>query len=304
MKVVVAGGSGWIGTALVRSLIADGHEVVILSRSTRGGRTSSPTRQVTWDGRSIGPWADELGGADAVVNLSGKSVADGRWNEQRKRELWTSRTESTATLVGAIERAKVRPPILVNASAVGYYGDRGDRVATEADPPGDDFLARLVVDWERTALEAERSGIRVCLMRTGIVFGRVGSVLDKLSLPFRFFVGGHIGSGQQWVSWVHIDDVVGLYRFAIERTDASGPINVTAPEPVTNKRLSQTLGAVLGRPSWMPVPGFAVRLAVGEIAEQILTGQRVMPSVAERLGYIFQHPTLVGALRSSLARAA
>jgi uncharacterized protein (TIGR01777 family) len=258
---------------------------------------------VVWDGRSIGEWAAELEDADAVINLSGQSIMSGRWNEERKRALLTSRTEPTAAIVGALKRARRRPRVLVNASAVGYYGDRGDEPVTESDPPGGDFLARLVVEWEQVAERASELGVRVCLMRIGIVLGPGGGALAQLALPFRFFLGGYIGSGKQWISWVHVDDVVGLFRFAIEREDASGPINVTAPEPATNRELAHALGSAMGRPSWLPVPSFALRVALGELADQILVGQRALPAAALRLGYAFRHPSLDLALRGALGAA-
>jgi len=261
-------------------------------------------RRVAWDGRFLGKWADEIDGADAVVNLAGESIANGRWNEARKRDIRTSRVDPTAALVAAIERANQRPPVLINASAVGYYGDRGDDILTETEPEGNDFLASLVVDWERAAMEALRLGVRVCVIRQGLVFGPGGGALQPLAIPFRFFIGGHVGSGDQWVSWIHIDDVVGLFRFAIERADASGPINGTAPEPVTNAQLARTLGSVLSRPSWVPVPSFALRIVLGELAEQILVSQRAVPAAAQDLGYEFKHPSLTQALRGALSAAA
>jgi uncharacterized protein len=304
MKVVVAGGTGWLGSALCRSMDADGHDVVVLSRTLgRGGEAHGP-RRVVWDGRSVGAWAAELEDADAVINLSGESVMDGRWSEERKRALVASRVEPTTAIVGAIKRAQNRPGVLVNASAVGYYGDKGDQPVTESDPPGNDFLARLVVEWEQAAMQAVVLGVRVCTMRIGIVLGPGGGALAQLALPFRFFLGGYVGSGKQWISWVHIDDVVGLFRFAVERADATGAINVTAPEPATNRQLAQTLGSVLGRPSWVPAPAFALRIVLGELAESLLVGQRVLPAAAQQLGYRFQHPALESALRGALRAAA
>ncbi|MBM2809985.1 MAG: hypothetical protein HW416_744 [Chloroflexi bacterium] len=300
MKVVVAGGSGWLGRALCAALVSEGADVVILSRSPSPHGIANGARAVQWDGRTLGLWADEIDGADAVVNLSGQAVASKRWTQRRKQELRDSRIEPTRALVGAIGQAQARPRVLVNASAVGYYGDRGDEPLTEISPPGNDFLARLVVDWEHEAIAAAELGIRTVLLRCGIVLGRDGGALRPLSIPFQAFLGGHVGSGRQWVSWVHMDDVVGLFRLAIEREDASGPINLTAPETVTNRELSRSLGRVLGRPSWLPVPAFVLRLTLGEMAEALLISQRVAPAVAEQLGYDFKYPLLETALRDAL----
>jgi len=303
VKIVIAGGTGWLGSALSQSLVRDGHDVVVLSRSTRDPLTSTFPRVVRWDGQTVGSWKGDLDGADAVVNLCGESIASGRWNLERKRRLLTSRTEPTRALVAAIAEVSRKPAVLLNASAVGYYGDRGDHLITEDDPSGTDFLARLVVEWESAAREAEALGVRVCLMRQGIVVGR-GGFIGHMAVPFRFFLGAYLGSGRQWVSWVHVDDVVGLFRLALERMDAVGPINVTSPEPVTNRELAQTLGAVLGRPVWFSIPGIMVHAAVGEIADQLLTGQRVVPAAARRLGYAFRAPQLGIALRQALCPAA
>ncbi len=295
MKVIVAGGSGWLGRALSSSLASDGHQVIVLSRQIRPG---AATRR--WDGRILGPWADEIDGANAIVNLSGESIGARRWGPPRKRVLLESRTQPTHALVAAIERAAHCPAVLVNQSAVGYYGDRGDEAISEADPPGADFLAQLVVQWETEARAAEALGVRVVLTRTGVVIGPGGGALAQMALPFRRFIGGPIGSGRQWFPWVHIDDVVGLLRWAIERPEASGPINVVAPEPVTLKTFADTLGRVLHRPSWLPVPRLPLRIALGEIADALMVSQRVVPQAAQRLGYRFHEPTLLSALQRAL----
>jgi len=301
VKIVVAGGTGFIGSAQCSSLVRDGHEVVILSRGT-----PSPAypRHMPWDGKSLGAWADEVASADAVVNLAGASIAARAWTAQRKRTLYSSRMEPTSALVRAIERADPRPPLLISASAVGYYGDTGDETVAENHPPGTDFLAGLVVEWEAAAQNAAELGTRVVLIRQGIVLGPGGGALPALALPFRLFMGGTIGSGKQWVSWVHIDDVVGLYRFAIDRPDVVGPINATAPVPVTNRELAAALGRALGRPSWLPVPAAPVRVVLGGLGDAILTGQRVIPAAAQRLGYAFREPELGRALRRALGSAA
>jgi len=299
VKIVVAGGTGWLGAALCRALATDGHAVVVLARSG-GSRPVAGERLVPWDGRGVGGWAEEIADADAVVNLSGAPIAPQRWTPARKRLLRSSRLEPTKALIAAMERAARRPKVLINTSAVGYYGDRGDELAAEDDPPGSDFLATLAADWEAAARPATELGVRVVLPRLGVVIGRGGEALRYLALPVRLFLGGHLGSGRQWVSWIHLDDVVGIYRLALEHGEVSGPLNVTAPQPVSNRDLAQALGRVLGRPIWAPVPGWAMRLVLGELADTLLFGQRAMPATLQRLGYAFHEPALLPALHHAL----
>ena len=252
MRIIVAGGRGWLGSALCRLLIDDGHDVVVLSRSRPTLSVKPGPRFVTWDGQTLAEWASEVDGADAIVNFSGESIAGARWTAKRKRLLRSSRIEPTAVLVDAIAAATDRPGVLVNASAVGYYGDRGEETVMEDTAPGTDFLARLVVDWEAAALRAVDLGTRTVVLRMGVVIGPGGGALDRLVMPFRWFVGGPIGFGNRWLPWIHIDDVVGLFRFALEREDVSGPINAVAPEPATYRDLAVAIGRALGRPSWCP----------------------------------------------------
>ncbi len=249
---------------------------------------------------SLGPWTAEVDGADAVVNLAGDSIAAQRWTPARKQVLRSSRIDLTRLLVTAITNAERRPAVLVNASAVGYYGDRGDAPLNEADPPGEGFLARLVVDWERAAREAPTRSVQ---LRFGVVVGPRSEAVARMALPFRFFVGGPIGSGRQWLPWVHRDDAVGFIQTALADTDVEGPINVTAPETVRNRDFARTLGRVLRRPSWMPVPALALRIAVGELADALLASQRVLPTRASALGYAFRYPTLMPALADSVRGA-
>ena len=297
MKIVVAGGSGWIGAALSRSLAADGHEIVTLARSLGQNPTG---RTVLWDGRSLGPWTSELSGTDAVVNLSGESIASGRWTDERKAGLVRSRIEPTSVLVEAMAEANPRPTVLVNASAVAYYGDRGDEPLTESGGPGIDFLAQLVAEWEAATWIASDVGMRVVVMRNAVVLGPGGGALPQLALPFRLFLGGPIGRGRQWFPWVHLDDVVGLFRRAIVDPVIEGPINVAAPEPVRMNDFAITLGQVLGRPSWLPMPQLLLRVALGELADYLVTSQRIVPEKAIRLGYDFKEPRLTHALERAL----
>ena len=301
MKVVLAGASGFLGQPLVRSLSADGHDVVLLTRGSKG--PGPGVRTVTWnpDG-TAGAWAEALDGADAVVNLAGESIAEGRWTPARKAALTESRLLSTRSLVAAITLAKTQPPVLVSSSAVGYYGPHGDEPVTETDGASDDFLGRLSLEWERAAQAAESGGTRVVLVRTGLVLERDGGALKAMLPPFRFCVGGPLGSGSQYWPWIHRADWVALMRFLLLHPNVQGPVNLTAPVPVTNEEFSRTLARVLGRPCLFRAPAFVLRLAMGEMADALLlTGQRVVPARAQELGFRFTYETLEPALRAILS---
>jgi uncharacterized protein (TIGR01777 family) len=237
---------------------------------------------------------------DAVVNLAGESIADGRWTDARKRAIRESRVEATRALVAAMRTASPRPRVLVSGSAIGFYGDTGDAEVDESTPAGTGFLADVCRAWEAEATKAEPLDIRVVRARFGIILGPDGGALARMLLPFRAFVGGPIGSGRQWMSWVQRDDAIGLVRTAIENEALSGPLDVTAPAPVRNADFARTLGHVLERPAVVPTPAFALRLALGEMASMLLTGQRVLPAAALAAGYAFRHPELEGALRASI----
>lgn len=298
MKIVLAGATGFLGRPLTEALAADGHELVGLTRKPRDGGF----REVAWqpDG-TAGPWAAEIDGADVVVNLAGESIADGRWTAERKRALRDSRLRSTGSLVAAIDSAARRPALLLSSSAVGYYGPRGDERVDETTPPGDDFLSHLSVEWEAAAQAASGRGTRVVRLRTGLVLERDGGALAAMLTPFKLGVGGPLGTGRQFWPWIHRHDWIALVRFLIARPDAEGAINATAPEPVTNEVFSRTLARVLGRPSLFRAPAFALRLAMGEMADALLlTGQRVMPRRALELGYRFQYTQLEPALTAIL----
>ncbi len=292
MRVVVAGGTGFIGRALRAALEAAGHEAVVLSRSAGPGR-------VVWDGETQGPWTAALEGSGAVVNLAGASVAGGRWTEARKRLLAQSRLLPTRALVTALSGLKERPGVLVSASAVGYYGDRGDEELSERSGPGAGFLARLCVDWELEARKAAGYGARVVLLRTGIVLGKGGGALAKMLTPFRLGLGGPLGSGTQWMPWISLEDEVGLILHLLER-EVSGPVNAAAPSPVTNQGFSAALGRALRRPALLRAPAFALRLALGEMSSLLLGGQKVRPEKALESGYRFKHPELAAALEACL----
>jgi uncharacterized protein (TIGR01777 family) len=254
---------------------------------------------LAWDPDGAPPTLPE--GTEAVVNLAGESIASGRWTDQRKVRIRDSRLEATQSLVEAISATSARPRVLVNASAVGYYGPRGNEALSEEAAPGRGFLSDVVMEWEQRARAAEALGVRVVFMRIGVVLGRDGGALPQMSMPFKLFAGGRIASGNQWMSWIHVDDVVGMIVWAIETPAVSGPVNAVAPEPLTNADLSQELGRVLGRPSWLPAPAFALKLIFGEMAEALLiNGQRVVPTRARELGYKFTYPTVREALAEAL----
>jgi len=295
--VILAGGSGFLGGALAARLRQDGRTVQVLTRRPRPGVTS----EIAWDpSGKTGPWSTVLHGADAVVNLAGAGLADVRWSEPRKQELLDSRLQPTRSLVAAIQTIAV-PPALISASAVGYYGARGDEPVTEDAPPGDDYLARLAVEWE-SAASAASTTTRVVLVRTGLVLHPDGGALGSLLLPFRLGVGGRLGSGRQYWPWIHLDDWVSLVARLIGDAHASGPFNLTAPVPVTNAEFTRTLGRVLRRPALLPAPAFALKLVLGEFAEYLVTGQRALPARVEALGLPFRFRELEPALRDLLAQ--
>ena len=297
MNIVIAGGSGFLGSALTRALTADGHHVTIL---TRGGSAAPPQPRVTflqWEpnGRT-GPWAAVVNGTHAVVNLAGESIAARRWSEPQKRKLRESRLMATGSITAAIRQAVTPPRVLVSGSAVGYYGDRGDETLTETSGPGNDFLAQLAREWEAAANEAAPA-TRVALIRTGIVLDRRGGALAKMIFPFLMFAGGPLGSGRQYMPWIHKDDWVRLVTWAIGEEGARGPLNATSPQPVTNREFSAALGHALKRPSLLPAPAFALRLALGEMADALLlSGQRALPVRATDLGFAFRYSTIDDAL--------
>jgi uncharacterized protein (TIGR01777 family) len=299
MQVAITGASGLIGRALAGSLRADGHTVRPLVR-----RPSDDPGAVRWDPAAGTIDAAALEGVDAVVNLAGAGIGDKRWSEDRKRELHDSRTRSTDLLARTLAGLARRPGVLLSGSAIGFYGSRGDDVLTEVSAPGDDFLAGLVADWEGAAAPAVDAGIRTAWLRSGLVLAGHGGILPRMALPFRFFVGGRLGSGRQWMSWVTLEDEVRAIRFLIERDDLSGPVNVVAPEPVTNAELAQALGAALHRPAAIPVPAFAPRLLLGrEMADGLLfASQRVRPDVLVDAGYGYAHTGIAPALRAVLGR--
>jgi len=299
MKILMTGSSGLVGTALGSVLARAGHTVCRLVRPQSSANEGAKEGfAVAWN-----PATGELGGAgvgaDAVVNLAGASIADGRWTTQRKELLRASRIDTTRALVNALAKMNARPSVLVSASAIGIYGDRGDEMLTEQSKPGTDFLAGVAQEWEAEALKAEALGIRVVLARFGIILAREGGALPKMLTPFKLGVGGRLGSGKQWMSWVTLDDAVGILRFAIENAPVRGATNVVSPQPLQNAEFTSVLAKTMHRPAFFPAPAFALRLALGEMADALLlSSQRVLAQVLEKTGYQFVHSDLSAALKN------
>lgn len=291
MRVTVTGASGLIGRPLVAALRARGDEVTILSRD--------PERGVTWDPLTDPAPHEALSGRDAVVHLAAENLAQ-RWTTKSKRLIRDSRLLGTEHLLAGIAAASPRPATLVSASAVGYYGDRGDEPLDEESSAGRDWPAQICVDWEAAASAATELGLRVCLVRTGVVLSRHGGALAKMLPPFRAGLGGPVAGGDQYMSWIALDDIVGLYVAALDNARYAGPVNATGPDPVTNAEFSKALGHALHRPAVAPVPKAAVRLLFGEMSQIVTGGQNVLPARALALGYEFRHPELDGALAAAL----
>lgn len=305
MRIAVTGATGSLGRPLVAALRDGGHDVVALSRNADRARAALPGAEVVeWrDPKGESAPAAALAGCDGVVHLLGETVAQ-RWTSAARREIRESRVAGTRNLLEGIRAAEPRPRVLVSQSAIGYYGAHGDEPVEESAPPGaeDDFLARVVVEWEAEARRAQELGLRVALTRTGVVLSKTGGALEKMLPPFKLGVGGPVGGGRQYVPWVHADDVAGAMLFCLGTEAAAGPVNVCAPDPITNRELSKALGRVLRRPALMPVPGVAVRLLYGEMAQIVTTGARVVPRRLLELGYEFRRPDLEDALRAATGR--
>lgn len=298
MRVGVVGATGFVGRSLVAALIARGDEVVAFSRDPARARRSLPAGA---DARALEAiTAEGVADLDALVNLAGEPVGAKRWDDAFRAAIRESRVRTTRRVVDAIAGASPRPRVLVNASAVGFYGPRGDEEVTEATPPGGDFLAGVCRDWEREAERAGALGAREVRLRIGVVLGDGGGSLDRMLLPFKLFVGGPVGDGRQWFPWVHLADVVGATLWALDHDDLRGPVNVTAPEPVRFRDFAEALGRRLRRPSWLPVPAFALRLAIGQMAEVVVTGQRAVPAALLASGYAFKHPRVAEALAAAV----
>jgi uncharacterized protein (TIGR01777 family) len=299
MKILVSGSHGLVGSALIKSLTTAGHEVVRLVRRERA--FGSP--EIEWHPNQGRIDAEHLEGLDAVVHLAGESIASGRWTSDKKRAIRESRTKGTLLLSQSLAGLSRPPGVFVSASAIGYYGNRGDELLTEKRAPGDDFLAGVCIDWEKATGPAVEKGIRTVVTRFGIILDANGGALEKMLTPFRMGIGGRIGTGKQWMSWIALEDVVNALRFVIDDGAINGPVNFVAPNPVTNAEFTKTLGRVLSRPTLIPIPAFGIRLAFGEMADALLlSSQRVEPSVLQNRGYLFKWPALEPALKHLLHR--
>ena len=297
MKILITGGTGFVGTQLTSRLIQDGHEVTILSRSAkRSGEAPRGISYLQGDPTQKGPWQEAIKNHDAVINLAGASIFV-KWTEEHKKAIRESRVSTTRNIVEGTPFHPQKQFTLLSTSAVGYYGFCGDDELTEESPHGDDFLARIASEWEGEALKAKERGARVVITRFGIVMGEKGGALSQMIPLFKKYIGGPIGSGKQWFSWVHIKDLAEAFAFLMRHPEISGPVNLCSPNPVRNKDLAKALGKVLHRPSFMPAPGFMVKLVLGEFGSVILEGQRVIPKRLLGSGFAFQYPDIDKALQ-------
>ncbi len=301
MRIAITGGTGLIGRALADDLAAGGHEVILLSRTPEQA-TGLPAgvRAVGWDGRTAAGWGLLVDGAQAIVNLAGENLGAGRWTAERKRRFRDSRLNAGQAVVEAVQAASRAPRVVVQSSAVGYYGPQADQELAEEAPSGSDFLARLCVEWEASTAPVEAMGVRRAVIRSGVVLHASEGALPRMLLPFKLFVGGPLGSGRQWISWLHIADEVAAIRFLIDTEEAAGAFNLTAPYPLTNAEVGRAVGRVMRRPAWLPAPAFALRLILGEMATVVLDGQRVVPRRLLALGFAFRFPEAEAALRDLL----
>lgn len=312
MKVIITGGSGLIGRELTGSLCADGHEVILLSRNPAGvADLPSRARAVQWDGRTAAGWGEHVNDAHAIINLAGENIAGGdnllaillkgRWTPARKRALMDSRVNAGQAVTEAIRAAAHKPAVLIQGSAVGFYGGQGNTEITEASPAGKDFAAQVTLAYENATAEVEQWGVRRAIIRTAPVMSSLPGILQIMAFPYRFFAGGPLGSGKQWFSWIHMEDEVAAIRFLLDRDFASGPYNLSAPQPMTNDDFGRLIGRTLRRPHWIPAPAFALRLALGEVADSLLlSSQRVIPKKLTGQGFRFRFPEADTALRDLL----
>jgi len=304
MRTIITGGTGLIGRALAAGLIADGQEVIVLSRNLqRSTGLPEGVKVERWDGRTAQGWGHLADGADAIINLAGENLAAGRWTAEQKRRIIESRVNAGKAVVEAVSVAANKPRVLVQSSAVGYYGSRGDEEVVEESSPGNDFLVRQVVlPWEASTKDVEAMGVRRVLVRTGVVLSTQGGALPRMLLPFKFFIGGPLGSGKQWFPWIHLQDEVAAIRFLMANDEARGAFNLTAPNPLTNADLGKVIGKVMGRPAFMPTPAFALKLLFGEMSTVLLDGQRAIPKRLLDLGFEFKFADAESALRDLLGK--
>lgn len=301
--VIISGATGFIGTVLVKKLVARNYHVVVLSRNPgkAAAFNSSQVKVVAWDGRSANGWGHYADGAYGIINLAGENIAAGRWTPARKTAILQSRLAAGRAIVEAVTLSARKPRVVIQASGIGYYGNRGDTVLDETSSAGTGFLSDVAIQWEKSTEPVEALGVRRAIIRTGIVLGRGGGFLSRVLLPFKLFMGGCMGSGRQWLSWVHMEDEVSAICFLLEQDAAQGAFNLSSPQPLNAKDFFAEVGRALGRPSWLPVPGFALRMLLGEMAEElILSGQRALPARLLEAGYAFHYPSARGALNNIL----
>lgn len=299
MKVAIAGGTGFVGSRLVERLLAEGHQVLILTRNPASVKPAPNVEVVAYNPKESGAWQQSISGCDAVVNLAGEPIAEKRWTPEHKKEIINSRKIGTQKIVEAISKANPKPSVLVSASAIGYYGTSETATFEESSPSGNDFLAQVCQEWEAEAQKVKDTGTRLVIVRIGIVLA-MGGAIGKMIPPFKMFAGGPIGTGKQWFSWIHRDDLVNLILFALQQREVEGVLNATAPNPVRMNEVSQTLGEVLNRPSWLPVPAFALEVLLGDGAQVVLEGQQVLPKRTITQGFDYQYPSLKQALEEFL----
>ncbi|MCD5325547.1 MULTISPECIES: TIGR01777 family oxidoreductase [Pontibacillus] len=299
MRIAITGGTGFVGTHITRHFVHQGHEVYILTRNPDKHPNTDKVKYVGWLKDEFSP-EQELPPLDGIVNLAGENLNSSRWTEETKKRIMNSRIEATEAVLDLIKKMEHPPGVLVNASAVGFYGtSKSETFTEETTTPGDDFLANVVTEWEKRAEQATNHNVRTVYLRFGVILGEEGA-LPKMALPYKMMAGGPVGDGEQWMSWIHIQDIVGMVDFALNNDQVKGPMNATAPEPKRNKELGHTIGKVLNRPHWLPVPSIALKGALGEMSILLLQGQYVYPQKALEQGYEFQYPTLEPALRDIL----
>ena len=302
--VIISGATGFIGTILVKKLVARNYHVVVLSRNPgkAAAFNSSQVKVVAWDGRSANGWGHYVDGAYGIINLAGENIAAGRWTPARKTAILQSRLAAGRAIIEAVTLSARKPRVVIQASGIGYYGNRGDTVLDETSSSGTGFLAEVAIEWEKSTEPVEALGVRRAIIRTGIVLDRGGGFLSRVLLPFKLFMGGCMGSGRQWLSWVHMEDEVSAICFLLEQDAAQGAFNLSSPQPLSAKDFFVEVGTALGRPSWLPVPGFVMHLALGEMADElILSGQRALPARLLQAGYAFHYPLARDALQNILS---
>lgn len=304
-KIIVAGGTGYIGQALCQQLLDAGYTTIVLTRDVERARMllSQKVTLAQWDGRNVADWHHHLDGARAIINLTGESIGGGRWTSERKRRILDSRIQSGTALIAAMRKIKHKPKVFIQASGIGIYGNRGDDVLDETSPAGKGFLAELAIQWEQSVLPVRELGVRLVYIRTGVVIGANAAFLKQVTLPFHWFLGGHLGSGKQWISWIHLYDEVAAILFLLARDDLEGAFNLSAPNPLPAKTFYKILGKVMNRPSWFHVPSFILKIALGEMAKElVLSGQRATPARLLKAGFGFRFPELKMALTDIFLR--